>query len=374
MLFTTGNRLSPRRLAAEIRSVAAVFLAACAFPMLGCLPANSLAADAPQPLTNEQITRRIEPIFGNLQEFRKSAAVDPQRAIARFTTPAGAKKFAALGARVWGGGDRELGWSYFMTMAVTTFSGARAEMPLVAYYHPWSDVFLVTAWRIEEGRARIDDAEFMPGDWVRNKGRPPINVLPLWLRQEGYLPLALGEAVAQSVRSFEDIFTEWTGPDWRSRLGMTQSDKAAREINNAAAAAMLYSMLKHATEFSVPSQSERTELSELRLSAALVMEKLTQGRIDEALTMLPGTLPETRTALSNMPAAIFGRMIFVASFAGKENGTVFLSPASASDYAFSITFRRTAEGYEPRRADLIYYPAIYGYWVEKTGAREGGAR
>jgi len=232
----------------------------------------------------------------------------------------------------------------------------------------------VTAWRIEGGRARIDDAAFMPGDRVRNRGRPPTSVVPLWLRQKEFLPLALGEAVAQSVGSFEAIFNDWEGSDWRSPLGMTQSDASAREINNAAAAAMLYAMFRHAAEISVPPQGESAERSGLRQSAELLMEKLGRGRIDEALAELPGTLPETRIALGNMPAATFGKMLFVASFAGKEYGIVFLSPPSAADYAFSIAFQRTAKGYEPQRADLIYYPAIYGYWVEKTGARDGGAR
>ena len=351
---------------------ACVFATLCT--LVGALPAIVIAAQTAGADANADVARRIEQILPAMREFRRTAALDEQQAIARFASPAGARRFADMDRRIWGKADRKLGWTYFMSMAVTTLGAPGAERPLIAYYHPWSDVFLITAWRVESGRAVIDDAQFVPGDWVRNRGAPPFDVRPLWLRGQDYLPLAAGRAVARSVRAFEETFAGWAGTDWRSVIAGPGANGAARNLVEPMSAAMLNSTLAHAARLSVPSPGEPADRAALRASTARVLGMFEQGRVQQALAALPDTLPEARLALRRIAPATFADLLVAAGFAGTRAGNVCLASGSGGDYAICITFRRGAEGYEPQRADIVYYPTIYSAWVQQQAAVAGGSR
>ena len=111
-------------------------------------------------------------------EFRNLCLQDYREALARFADSAGITCFESLDRAVLGSINPKVGWSYFLNVSVMTMGNAQGKEPLIAFYNPWCDVFLITAWRTQDGQPKIVDAEMLMGDFVRNQGAPPL-VAPL---------------------------------------------------------------------------------------------------------------------------------------------------------------------------------------------------
>jgi hypothetical protein len=303
--------------------------------------------------------KKMEPLWRSVLEFRQLALRDYEKALTLYAAKPVQDKFRILDKHVWSGIDPREGWSFFMNISVFDILATESPLPLVAFYNGFSDVYLVTAWRIDQDPPQMVDAEMFPGDWIRQRGKPPFDVNALWLRQKIFLPAALGKAVAESIKALEDIFSGWTGSDWRGQIGGEQDENVRLEETYPAASIMLMRALRNIDALVAPGSEEPGMLSSLRLELALVMKQIIEGGIEKVLAAANETAPGIKPALRLIPVDTFKTMACVNATVAKDDAVAFMAPAFDADYCLSFYFAGGADELRLRRIDIIYYSGWY---------------
>ncbi len=72
-----------------------------------------------------------------------------------------------LNKEIWIQTPPELGWALFMSAAVHTAGGTEGMMPVVGFYYPFADVFLITQWNMKAEIPKITDVEVVAGYLIR---------------------------------------------------------------------------------------------------------------------------------------------------------------------------------------------------------------
>ena len=87
---------------------------------------------------------------------------------------------------------------------------------MIAYYNPWVDAILITSWKIVNGRPMIYDVELLTGDFLRNYGGPPFDLIPLWLRKRNDPPpVAVFDSAIETMKIFREVFSQALPDTWR---------------------------------------------------------------------------------------------------------------------------------------------------------------
>lgn len=175
--------------------------------------ARTRAAKEPAAKTAEQ------ELLESVARFRLECLGDYGNALTAHADAYVASEFKQFDEAVWPATRPAFGWSFFFNSALICPGAAREAGTPVAFYHPWSDVFLVTAWTRDASGWKLNDAEVLMGDFIRKRGRPPFEPMRLWMQEDTYRPVAVGMATAESLLAFERIFREGpTDGTWRSVL------------------------------------------------------------------------------------------------------------------------------------------------------------
>src|SRR5690606_5527940 len=140
---------------------------------------------------------------------------DPAGTVAAMATGAAAERLGAMQEAMDAAGSGSDGWRYLLGTAVFTVAGIDRARTLVVFYNPWIDIGLFTVWQGETGNRRLTDAEWLPGDVIRQPA-PEIDARPLWLRAPAYPPGALIGELAETVRSIETRFPAGGAASWRN--------------------------------------------------------------------------------------------------------------------------------------------------------------
>lgn len=295
-------------------------------------------------------------LLSAVQGFRDSAKLDMATAMKTYAAPSGISKFSRLNKTLWEGVDSHIGWSHFMLVSVLTIVASEKDVPLVAFYNPWSDVFLFTEWQFAKNGPRIVDAEILLGDWVRRRGEGPIRSVPLWLRGGKALPAGPAIAAADSMLALEVAFENWNGRDWRAHLGgFSDSNSVA---DNALVAG---DVMRLTVANPVRALAEGSDEAPPGLQAAVaeLLKELREGRADRALAGATETLPAMRALLAGLPGESLSDLIPVAVFISGSEVRVFVVPRKSPDFLMHLLFRRDGGSFERRRVDLVSYQETY---------------
>lgn len=302
--------------------------------------------------------------------FREAASRDFKSASTSFATRGGAQALARIDKALWEGVDNRIGWSYFFAVSIPTPIAAEGGS-LVTFYSPWSDVFLVTQWQPDRGGVRIVDAEILLGDWVRRRGVPPLDAVPLWLRGGSHQPAAPAIAAADSIRALEQVFHGWRRGEWRTRLGGFTDTNQLTE-NRLAAANALGLAIEHAARFSADDANE--EGLRLRIALGLLLRELIRGNTAAALDAVNDIPPIMKLVLADLPKREFRNLVPVAALVDAESASVFMVPAATPEYLLYFRFSRSGKDFVPARVDFVSYQRTYE-WREAGSpglAREVG--
>jgi hypothetical protein len=147
--------------------------------------------------------RLYEPVIARAVQFRNRIVFDGPEATRNFATPDVQAFMDRLNRDLWTLTKSRVGWSFLLNTSVAVVGGAAKPGPLVAFYNPWCDLFLVTEWTQARGEWRISDAELLLGDWVRRGGEFPMTPKPLWLREKGAGSGSLTQAPVTSMGTVE---------------------------------------------------------------------------------------------------------------------------------------------------------------------------
>lgn len=291
--------------------------------------------------------------------FQHAALKDHHQALEQFAAGSAREKFQSFDQKIWNFTDPRIGWSYFMNVAVVTPGNMASNTPVIAFYNPWSDVFLLTAWDLDKSGPKIVDAEMLMGDFVRNKGTPPFQPSPAWLRSRNFKPLAVGEATAGAIRAFESAFSKPTAANWRKAIPNLDDAQLVTDLNYAGASLLMNTNFVEIDEVRNTQPDEDPRMAPMRTASVKALAAARSGKIQEVLNSASETIPAVRDALAEMPPKSFGSLRASSYLLGNESSLVFLVPTEGSGFFVSFLFKGKSKKLKLARIDLVDYARMY---------------
>lgn len=327
---------------------AMVFLAG----LLVMLPAY--AQDMSLPQSTETVKTPGEQLIDQVIAFRQQARTQPEEAFTAYTGKKAQKLFGPLGRTLCPSTDPSRGWAYFFETSVFSMSFITSDTALAVFYHPWSDVALITEWTKSKSGNSITDAELLMGDTLRNQGNPPYDIEPHWLRSPVPPYLAASLSSAQTIRDFRRIFSPESSnfkKGWRSIL----TNPKLLKSNYLGAGYMFEHNLAGLLKFESDSS-----LATVRQQSNDILAKLQMGLADEVLAVAVEARPESREAIKQY-ATQLGQARAITCISKrdeqkKEHLFVIYSVPGKPEYLMSFWLKAddaTASQYTIKRIDLV---------------------
>lgn len=298
--------------------------------------------------------------------FQQLGLTDYKEAISRFGTTQAVRKFDQFNQSVFPISDQTNSWAYFFNTSVFVFGSPHPPRQVVAFYHPWSDVFLLMDWAEKNGRFWVTDAEIVAGDRIRNEGPASINPTPSWLLKTDFGSLNLGISVGQTIAAFEKIFVQTPTRRLRGGLPSLKNDVSGNKTNyELAASRLLYFMTK--IEALGEPQNQDDKLSTLWSETYRVVDQAAEGHWDELFQTANKTLPTTRYFLKKLSPETY-RSLVIADYYIRDRGwLVFLVPAFDAGYCFSLSFEPDEQNQiSMKRIDFISYSTFYDNYKKRA--------
>lgn len=314
------------------------------------LPAGcSKAEQAKQAVTGKSAEATPLPVAA--ESFRRFGAAALLRGLQAYGTPESNLRFKALGEDFIATPDWQAGWQLFLSTAITAVAQGDSDRPLVGYYHPASDIMLLTGWQKQgDGSWRIASADVLPGAMVRG-AKPPLNLGRAWQQQTVYPPEALGQITAQTVQAFSGSFTAGSAdplaglaPDLREGLP---------------------------TLAAVPFAQFRAELipvyaQEPDSQAILALWNELRGAAETGQTTRTGEIAQSVAALGKLSPKLRGSLTPVAFISAEQTQVLILTSQLSPNLSVALQAERNGTEADPRRLDLISYQAF-----AEAGAKGG---
>jgi len=329
------------------------------------LVAPMAQSPAPTPLSQAELVR-LTALLTAVSRFKELSLGNYERALLMFATDPAIAKFKQLNEAVWTDTPARVGWSYFMSSSVHAVGSTERKQPLVAFYNPWSDVFLITEWRFDQDMPRLVDAEMLMGDWLR--GGDELNPIPHWLRTDLFKPAALGASVAESIQQFEARFSGNARARWREHMAVLHTPELLVDVNYPAVALMLLTNLQSVHDFRSTKPKANPLKASCRRLATEVVRSGAKGRLDGLHTGASDTLAQTWTVLKGLDASWFRTLEAVAVLSGSDGCMVFLSPVFDTSGSLSLFFKGSKGELKLQRIDVIDYTGYYRSLQEKGDA------
>lgn len=283
-------------------------------------------------------------------DFRIQGTDDFFRGLKQYGREAAVVRFFAIGDELWPFADETLGWAYFFNSCVIVSPPAQGERAPVGFYHPYSDVLLLTMWSVskEEG-PRIEDVEVFMGDFLRRRGEPPFAAERPWRKTDAYRPAAMLESTKLTVDAFERAFLGSAAQSDRWRAAIPGASNAPLVADNLTGAAML--LTKNFSELRAYHHegNEDPALADVRTQVGRFIEH--RGLVD---------LPDARTArrIQELPEAAWKTLRVVSYSSSKKQRLVTLAIAASPDRSISLLFDVHGRIVTLARADLLSYSAF----------------
>jgi hypothetical protein len=286
-------------------------------------------------------------------EFRALALRDFDGALARFATPEARSAWLAWQGELWPTTTTRAGWSFFFGTSVWTATGVDDAAPRVAFYHPWSDVWLLTEWSAPGGAPRLSDAAIVLGDWLRGEGAT-FELAPAWLRLEAFAPAALARATAEALRGFE-----LASAAAAAGRPLGPADPGLATANRTGAALLLAAAVRSARDLALPRAGEPARLTALRGAAAATLSRVRAGELARLAAAAPETLAATRRAIEALPR-FDPRWVPIHALAVDEGRAfVFAGDPADGDLVLSLLYDDSGGDPRLRRVDLLTHSQAY---------------
>lgn len=283
-------------------------------------------------------------------DFRLQGSDDFFRALKQYGRQTAAVRFFEISDDLWPFADETLGWAYFFNSCVLVAPPAQGTRTPVGFYHPYSDVLLLTMWSVgEEEGPRIEDVEVFMGDFLRRRGQAPLSAERPWTKSGVYRPVAMLESTKNTVDAFERAFrgSEAQSDGWRAAIpGASNRSLVA---DNLIGAAML--LTKNFAELRAYDRKSDEDLAlpDVRAQVGRFIEH--RGLID---------LPDARAArrIQELPEATWKTLRVVSYSSSQKQRLVTLAIAASPDRFISLLFDVHGRIVTLARADLLSYSAF----------------
>lgn len=330
------------------------------------MPAFGLIVGVNAATKENPNAKPISRIIETASNFRQWSLKDYSKALKTCATDEVIGKFQVLDGAIWPDTNPKLGWSFFLNVSVVTVGCSKSDQPLIAFYNPWSDVFLVTVWEIQDGKPRMVDAEVMLGTYIRTRGQFPKDPIPAWVKSPMYKPAILGVSVAKSVKAFEDLFPPTYAGRWREKVPELADPEILANLNYDGVGLMLLYSVTNIDAYRHPRAGENPRLASIREVAGRGLLLASEGKMESLLAKANETLPDIRKALAKLPASEFKTMSVSACVVGDDSALVFYVPTFNAGYCMSFLIKGTGKEAAIRRVDVVAYEGIYKH-LSETG-------
>lgn len=336
-------------------------------------PCNASSGSSGFPSVEAQ--RRAERIIKAAADFQQKAIRDYRSALQQYAPSAIREQFEIFTSAVWGQSDPKIGWSFFFTLSPFTVGGVLGDTPLIAYYQPWADVFLLTQWSDHEGKPRLRDIEIVPGEILRNQPDNEVSALPLWLQLPYFQLASLGVATVSSLTAFENRFPPESLVDWRAQI----PELATAEMSDLSRKLSGMALLKHTMHIAASNSrqdGEDNRLPEARRLTHSFLKAAGFGTLDNFLDKYAqDTLPKIRQWLTAVDSKQLAGSFVVATILAPDGIVVFLAPSDSPGFSISLLLEKSDKTISIRRVDAVSYQALYTLLTSSSSpAISGGTK
>ncbi len=292
--------------------------------------------------------------------LRNGCAVEGQSGWDAFLAPQAREKLDELSQLVWEE-QSDLGWSYFFARSLFEIGRSTSDAPLVGFYHPWSDVWLITEWQMKP-EPKIRDMEMLCGEWVRRRGESPMDIKPDWLRRDGFRAEQLARAVATNIETFGQLACD--GRSWREALRLDARREVLNEINHPAVAVSLLGASMRSVELAMGEKAFDAEnpmppvLGQLTRSCDRFLTAGSEGNAAFFVELAAGTNPATAELIRRMPPEAYAQLAPVFWLADDAWAQAYLTPDQNPDFCLALTYKRVEGRLQLARLDLIHFPSV----------------
>ncbi|PKK88608.1 MAG: hypothetical protein CVV64_18115 [Candidatus Wallbacteria bacterium HGW-Wallbacteria-1] len=304
------------------------------------------------PTSTATLALKPEMLMGEISEFLSLLRANPEQASDIYITPEGKPGFMDI-STLCGPAMK-----FLATGEVPMISWLGPSEAMVGLYHPWADLMLLTEWRASNFGAAIHSLELVTGDFLRNGGEPPYQIMPLWRQPgQGLPPEALRKTVSETGAAFRSIFRDaLPGGKWRMELPAFRN--ATLLTANASLGALSLSRILKSFHALASEPDKKALAKEL----GKTMKMLGQGGIREILQKTgKGSAGSTSSAgsaryLQKTSASYWSQAQIMDLVTAREGALVFLNSPGSPWVFISLLFDLHDGRAKLQRIDLIDLP------------------
>ena len=299
-------------------------------------------------------------------ELRLQAVMDPAGVLPKATTPEGLRAFQALEKGLFTVSVPATGWSAFFATSIYTMAPLGEGRHAVLFYHPWSDIALLTYWKVEPDRCLMERVSLLLGDAIRQKGKAPFELAPYWERESPEITpiLALPLAAGATLRAFEAMYPAAGAP---ARGSAAAADRQALEacMDEEVTRKAMLGAANLRFEKSVAAlvrYLQHPDFQNYREYMDLILADLRKGELDR----IEPTVPETNQEIFQLvkkQARVIGRQYRVAGvLKTRMDCFVFLNHPADPNQVLVFWLQTDGKKYGLRQVGLIQYQlAVAGF-------------
>lgn len=359
---TTVYSLSKGRYMTELKSDADAMLPAGNYRLIvggtpGATARLTYTLDfAERPDDSE--TASLRRLWYGIVDFRNACVDDGDGGWKQFADETVLQHVGEINRRIWKS-DSPAGWSYFFSLAMFDLGNPSSETPIVAFYHPWADVWLFTEWELRPV-AKIVGIEILCGEYVRRRGQLPLDLQVDWLKRDGFRVEQLSRAVVDNLNDFQKI--AYAKPSWRDALLLNDRTFEAQEFNDWTVTVQLSQAWLRAGEIALGSPAFPSRnlmppvLERLITSYKQFLDAGSVGDLSPWIDQARGTHPSTAETIGRLPRNVFDRFNPTYWLADERYAQVYLALDRNPDYCLALTYSRETDELRLERIDFVHFP------------------
>lgn len=375
------ERISPKRWFR--RSALLACLLTAALSLLGALAVVPLRGQS-QPTAVAQVPiattataarsvaeegQSLQRLWHGVLGLRNKCAVDGASGWTTFVTPEAAKRLDELNRQVWAE-EADRGWSYFFARALFDIGRPASPAPLVGFYHPWADAWLLLEWQVKP-ELKITDIELVSGEWVRRRGAPPFDPRPDWLRRDGFCVEQLALAAVENLRQLPAL--AYGKKPWREALQLDRHRQQLDAIHTPAVAVNLLGAMLRADELALGSAAFDKDhaapavLEQLVESCGRFVASGREGNAGFFVELAASTSPATAATLRKLSPDAYRQLAPAYWLADDQWAEAMLVPDHNPDFCLALCYKRHERRLQLTRIDLVHFPSAAAVLAKQGG-------
>ncbi len=288
--------------------------------------------------------------------FQTTCQRDYAEALQEWAYTEARQSFERFDRILWTSTTPKKGWSYFMSTAVMAVEASERNQPLIVFYHPWSDVFLVTMWTEMTAQPWLVDAEVITGAWVRRDTVQAPAAAGLPAGETSNLDV-VAQNTAATLQAFRRRFGGIDPRNWREGLTDLIDPQVRETLDYPVAGQRLKDCLARVDDFECSGDQADPRLRLLREETEAAVKLGAAGRIHELLAEASETSTETAARLRKLSPQQFEALAVATTAIGSEASAIFLS-APGRDWFVTFHFFGTQKTQRLGRIDLLTFAGI----------------